>query len=73
MHSGLKNNMKGMLIMDILNEDRESASRKKHDEMLNDPVFAGKSFSFLLVIIRKMNIAVKNLPRKDLRMLPVKF
>ena len=46
MYSGLKNNMKGMLIMDILNEDRESASRKKHDKMLNDPVFAGEEFFF---------------------------
>ena len=32
--------------MDILNEDCECASRKKHDEMLNDPVFAGAEFFF---------------------------
>ena len=32
--------------MDILNEDSECASRKKHDEMLNDPVFAGAEFFF---------------------------
>ena len=44
--SGLANNVKGMLTMDILNEDSECASRKKHDEMLNDPVFAGAEFFF---------------------------
>ena len=44
--SGLANNVKGMLMMDILNEDSECASRKKHDEMLNDPVFAGAEFFF---------------------------
>ena len=44
--SVLANNVKGMLTMDILNEDCECASRKKHDEMLSDPVFAGAEFFF---------------------------